>query len=114
MGVTGYGAADKEQVGRMVAVILQLAEVPHARRHGRRAGDRDLHRERGARRGSRQRRDSRCQGRRAGPRGGRPITRGETPYERAVREALVARDADRGEGAARDRAPAGSLKPPPP
>ena len=29
MAVTGYGAADKEQVGRMVAVILQLPEVPH-------------------------------------------------------------------------------------
>ena len=28
MAVTGYGRADKEQVGRMVAVILQLAEVP--------------------------------------------------------------------------------------
>ena len=28
VGVTGYGAADKAQVGRMVAVILQLAEVP--------------------------------------------------------------------------------------
>ena len=28
MGVTGYGRADKGQVGRMVAVILRLAEVP--------------------------------------------------------------------------------------
>jgi crossover junction endodeoxyribonuclease RuvC len=26
--VTGYGAADKEQVGRMVATVLQLREVP--------------------------------------------------------------------------------------
>lgn len=28
VGVTGYGAADKAQVGRMVAVILQLADIP--------------------------------------------------------------------------------------
>jgi crossover junction endodeoxyribonuclease RuvC len=27
--VTGYGAADKEQVGRMVAVLLGLSEPPH-------------------------------------------------------------------------------------
>ena len=31
VGVTGYGDADKAQVGRMVAVILQLAEVPAPR-----------------------------------------------------------------------------------
>jgi crossover junction endodeoxyribonuclease RuvC len=29
VAVTGYGAADKDQVGRMVSVILQLPEVPH-------------------------------------------------------------------------------------
>jgi crossover junction endodeoxyribonuclease RuvC len=88
MAVTGYGAADKAQVGRMVSVILQLAEVPHpddtadalatavcianAERPGMRvntgngkAGVLD----------------------RAAV---DPITRGETPYERAVREALSA------------------------
>jgi crossover junction endodeoxyribonuclease RuvC len=30
VAVTGYGAADKEQVGRMVAVCLGLGEPPHA------------------------------------------------------------------------------------
>ena len=86
--VCGYGRADKAQVGRMVSVILQLAEVPHpddtadalatavcianAERPGMRvntgngkAGVLD----------------------RAAV---DPITRGETPYERAVREALSA------------------------
>lgn len=88
VGVTGYGAADKAQVGRMVAVILQLADIPtpddtadalataicvaNAERpgvHGNgpaalRAGVMD----------------------RAAV---APIVRGETPYERSVREALA-------------------------
>jgi crossover junction endodeoxyribonuclease RuvC len=89
MGVTGYGAADKEQVGRMVAVILQLAEVPTPDdtadalataiciANAERVAD----------------------VRNAGTGAGKapvmdrsainPITRGDTPYERAVREALA-------------------------
>ena len=90
VGVTGYGNADKEQVGRMVTVILQLAEVPtpddtadalaiaiHTA-NAERPGDR-------------------LNGGSAGAKAGvldraavAPIVRGETPYERAVREALVA------------------------
>lgn len=88
VGVTGYGNADKEQVGRMVTVILQLPEVPtpddtadalaiaintaNAERTGDRANT-------------------------ASTKAGvldraavAPIQRGETPYERAVREALAA------------------------
>jgi crossover junction endodeoxyribonuclease RuvC len=89
MGVTGYGNADKGQVARMVAVILQLAEVPtpddtadalaiaisiaNAERPGERLN--------------------------AGANGAKapildraavaPIARGETPYQRSVREALA-------------------------
>jgi crossover junction endodeoxyribonuclease RuvC len=89
MGVTGYGNADKDQVGRMVAVILQLTEVPTpddtadalaiaiCTANAERAGDR-------------------LNGGSAGGKAGvldraaiAPITRGETPYERAVREALA-------------------------
>jgi len=89
MGVTGYGNADKDQVGRMVAVILQLTEVPTpddtadalaiaiCTANAERAGDR-------------------LNGGSAGAKAGvldraaiAPITRGETPYERAVREALA-------------------------
>ena len=93
VAVTGYGAADKEQVGRMVTVILQLPEVPHpddtadalavaiciansertverrAAAAGSAAGAAVLDRAAIA-----------------------PIARGETPYERAVREALAAAD----------------------
>ncbi len=88
VGVTGYGAADKDQVGKMVAVILQLADVPtpddtadalataiciaNAERPG-------VH-----------------EGATAGERAGvmdrsavAPIVRGETPYERSVREAIA-------------------------
>ncbi len=100
MGVTGYGAADKEQVGRMVAVILQLAEVPTPDdtadalataiciANAERVPDR----------------------RNAGTGAGKapvmdrsainPITRGDTPYERAVREALAH---ERGAGAGSTR-----------
>ena len=85
LGVTGFGAADKEQVGRMVAVILGLDAVPtpddtadalacaiciaNAERPGERlnAGATSTVFDRAAI---------------------APIARGETPYERAVREAL--------------------------
>lgn len=88
MGVTGYGNAEKGQVARMVAVILGLAEVPtpddaadalavaiclaNAERTGGSATGRAhtgapvLDRAAIA-----------------------PIARGETPYERAVRDALA-------------------------
>jgi crossover junction endodeoxyribonuclease RuvC len=87
IGVTGYGAADKAQVGRMVAVILQLAEVPtpddaadalavaicvaNAERPGgwaRSGGGHASLLDRAA---------------------VDPIAPGETPYERAVRDALA-------------------------
>ena len=85
VAVTGYGAADKEQVGRMVAVILGLQEVPtpddtadalaaaiciaNADRAGSGAGlGRAAVMDRAAI---------------------APITRGDSPYERAVREALA-------------------------
>ena len=88
MGVTGFGGADKEQVGRMVAVILRLDEVPSpddtsdalacaiSIANAERPGDRIN----------------------AGPPSSSavldraavaPIARGDTPYERAVREALA-------------------------
>ncbi len=90
VAVTGYGAADKEQVGRMVAVILQLAEVPHpddtadALAIGICIANSERSVERRAAAGA--------------VAGGAvldraaiaPIARGETPYERAVREALAA------------------------
>ncbi|HET7830407.1 MAG TPA: crossover junction endodeoxyribonuclease RuvC [Candidatus Limnocylindrales bacterium] len=89
VGVTGYGAADKEQVGRMVAVILQLSEVPHpddtadalaiaiSTANAERAGDRANAGSGSAKAGVLDRAAI------------APITRGETPYERAVREALA-------------------------
>ncbi len=91
MGVTGFGGADKEQVGRMVAVILCLDEVPKpddtadalacaiSIANAERPGDR-LNAGAVAK--------SAVVDRAAIA----PITRGETPYERAVREA-VAREA---------------------
>lgn len=88
MGVTGYGNADKTQVGRMVAVILQLPEVPtpddtadalacaiciaNAERPGDRINT-------GTARATVLDRAAVA-----------PITRGETAYERAVRDALEA------------------------
>lgn len=87
--VTGHGAADKEQVGRMVAVLLGLAAVPspddvadalavaicaahlEPAAEARRAG--------GAGEPGAPVLDRAALG---------PIRRGETPYERAVREAL--------------------------
>jgi crossover junction endodeoxyribonuclease RuvC len=88
MGVTGYGSADKTQVGRMVAVILQLPDVPtpddttdalacaiciaNAERPGDRVNA-------GTARATVFDRAAVA-----------PITRGETAYDRAVREALEA------------------------
>ena len=83
--VAGYGAADKEQVSRMVQLVLGMPRPADARRRGRRARDRDLHRER--RRPGRPSRAGR--GGRARPAAVAPIARGESPYERAVREALA-------------------------
>ncbi len=89
MAVTGYGAADKAQVGRMVAVILQLAEVPTPDdtsdalaiavciANAERAADR-LNGGTGAGKASLLDRSA-----------VNPIVRGETPYERSVREALA-------------------------
>jgi crossover junction endodeoxyribonuclease RuvC len=90
MGVTGYGRAEKGQVARMVTVILQLAEVPtpddaadalaiaisiaNAERPGDRANA-------GAKASVMDRAAV------------APITRGETPYERSVREALASEKA---------------------
>ena len=86
VGVTGYGNADKGQVVRMVTVLLELAEVPtpddtsdalaiaicianRERPEGSGAGEaRAAILDRAA---------------------VAPITRGETPYERSVREALA-------------------------
>lgn len=88
VGVTGYGAADKAQVGKMVAVILQLAEVPtpddtsdalataiciaNAERPGFHGGSSSS-----AKAGVMDRAAV------------APIVRGETPYERSVREAIA-------------------------
>ncbi|HSS35161.1 MAG TPA: crossover junction endodeoxyribonuclease RuvC, partial [Patescibacteria group bacterium] len=82
VAVAGYGAADKEQVGRMVATILGLDAVPtpddaadalavaiciaNRERGGDPVGAGVLDRSAIA-----------------------PITRGETAYDRAVREALT-------------------------
>jgi crossover junction endodeoxyribonuclease RuvC len=89
VGVTGYGAADKEQVGRMVAVILQLPEVPHpddtadalaiaiSTANAERGADRANTGSGAAKAGVLDRAAI------------APIVRGETPYERAVREALA-------------------------
>jgi crossover junction endodeoxyribonuclease RuvC len=94
VGVTGYGAADKEQVGRMVAVILQLPEVPRpddtadalataiCLANAERAG---------ARLNGSASATAPVMDRSAID----PIVRGETPYERSVREAL-AREAKAG------------------
>jgi len=85
VGVTGYGGADKAQVGRMVSVILSLPEIPtpddtadalaiaitaaNAERSGSAAEEeRSTVADRAA---------------------VAPIARGETPYERAVRDALT-------------------------
>jgi crossover junction endodeoxyribonuclease RuvC len=99
VGVTGYGRAEKGQVARMVTVILQLAEVPtpddaadalaiaiscaNAERPGDRANA-------GTAKASVLDRAAVA-----------PITRGETPYERSVREALALEKAAAGAGSGR-------------
>lgn len=88
-GVTGYGAADKGQVARMVTVILGLSEVPTPDDTADAlataitiANSVDV--------------SDRLNAVGAGARSGvldrgsvDPIARGETPYERAVREAVA-------------------------
>jgi crossover junction endodeoxyribonuclease RuvC len=90
VAVTGYGAADKEQVGRMVAVILQLHEVPHpddttdALAIGICVANSERTIERRAAAGVV------AAGASVLDRAAiAPIARGETSYERAVREALA-------------------------
>jgi crossover junction endodeoxyribonuclease RuvC len=94
LAVTGYGAADKDQVGRMVAVILGLDAVPtpddtadalacaiataNAEPVGAAAGERTAR--------------AAVMDRSAVD----PITRGESPYERAVREAIARESAPSG------------------
>ena len=89
VAVTGYGAADKEQVARMVTVILQLAEVPHPDDTSDAlaiaiciANSEQTVERRTAAGGAP---GAAVMDRAAVA----PIARGETPYERAVREALV-------------------------
>ena len=89
VGVTGYGNAEKGQVARMVTVILALAEVPTPDdtadalaigiciANAERAGDR-LNAGTGAAKAATLDRAAIA-----------PIVRGETPYERAVREAIA-------------------------
>lgn len=88
-GVTGYGAADKGQVARMVTVILGLTEVPTPDdtadalataitiANGEDVSDRLNAVGAGSRSGVLDRASV------------NPIARGETPYERAVREAIA-------------------------
>ena len=89
VAVTGYGAADKEQVGRMVAVILELPEVPHPDDTSDALAiaiciansERTVERRTAA---------GAAPGASVLDRAAlAPIARGETPYERAVREALA-------------------------
>ena len=90
--VTGYGAADKEQVGRMVAVLLGLDEPPRP--------DDAADAVAVAIWAANSERQSSVGGVVAAPGGTRavgamdrsavtPAPSGETPYERAVREALA-------------------------
>ncbi len=90
MGVTGYGNADKGQVARMVAVILGLPEIPTpddtadalataiCLANAERPAQGSATAAPNARAGMLDRAAI------------DPITRGETPYERAVRDALAA------------------------
>jgi crossover junction endodeoxyribonuclease RuvC len=104
VGVTGFGGADKEQVGRMVAVILGLSRVPSpddiadalacaiSIANAEQPGDR-------VNAGAAA--PSAVVDRAAVA----PISRGVTPYEQAVREAL-AREAKLNPSAARRKAAA--------
>jgi crossover junction endodeoxyribonuclease RuvC len=100
VGVTGYGRAEKGQVARMVSVILGLPEIPTPDdtadalaiaiccANAERTGDR-------------------LNGRTAATAAVldraavAPITRGETPYERSVREALSREAKTAGAGSGR-------------
>jgi len=79
--VAGYGSADKEQVGRMVATILGLAEVP-------RPDDAADALAVAICVASRERAGERLNAGVLDRSAIDPITRGETAYHRAVREAL--------------------------
>jgi crossover junction endodeoxyribonuclease RuvC len=84
LAVTGSGSADKEQVGRMVAVCLGLTDVPRPDD----AADAlavAIWAANSERSDGRERAGAPVMDRAAAA----PITRGETPYERAVREALI-------------------------
>ena len=86
--MTGYGNADKEQVGRMVAVILQLAEVPTPDDTADALAI-AICTANAERPGTGQRRQRRRKAGVLDRAAIAPIARGETPYERAVREALA-------------------------
>lgn len=89
LGVTGYGSADKGQVARMVTVILRLPEVPTpddtsdalATAICIANGERPAGRAGGTVTGATAPILDRA--------AVEPITRGETPYERSVREAVA-------------------------
>jgi crossover junction endodeoxyribonuclease RuvC len=87
--IAGYGAADKEQVARMVQLVLGMSERPRpadaadALAIATWVANTD--------RASGTPRTAAVLDRAAVP----PIQRGETPYERAVREALAAERAER-------------------
>jgi crossover junction endodeoxyribonuclease RuvC len=102
VGVTGYGAADKRQVGRMVAVILGLPEVPTPDDTADALATAIVVANR-ARPGERTTAAAPAASAPVLDRSAvAPIVRGETPYERSVREAL----------AVEARAAAGSARPP--
>ena len=82
--IAGYGAADKEQVAADGPAGPRDERAAATRRRRRRPGHRDLGRQHGPRRGGRRRPAVMDRAAVA------PITRGETGYERAVREALAA------------------------
>ena len=89
LGVTGYGSADKGQVARMVTVILELAEVPTPDDTSDALATAICiaNRERPDALGNAAGGNARASilDRAAVD----PIARGETPYERSVREALA-------------------------
>ena len=81
--VAGYGAADKDQVQRMVQMVLGMAELPRPDDAADALADRHLGGQHRAARGRPRR--SAVMDRAAVA----PIERGATPYERAVREAMA-------------------------
>ncbi len=87
--IAGYGAADKEQVQRMVQLVLGMSEIPRPddAADARASATWVANTDRGGALATAGVRDRAAVA---------PITRGETGYERAVREALAAeRDAER-------------------